>query len=212
MSRVLALGVQRHASGVSSVSAFCKFCHVGQLLRSTRDFRVSWCSHCFGIELPKAPPRGEDKRCPGCGAAFRPEWDETELDGQRLVYNLRYACNECGGVKPWPTDCYFCGAEEGVYDVRITEVVYRGRPTWTRDRLAACAACLPKVAQGFYDTPVDRVVFTTEPVDATVCAHCALDEKGLWRIRQANAGQGTLDLFHQLLCPKCRARVAALVS
>ena len=28
-----------------------------------------------------------------------------------------------------------------------------------------------------------------------------LDEKALWRIRQANANQGALDLFQKLLCP-----------
>ena len=193
------------------MSAFCKYCNAGRLLRSTRDFRVSWCSHCFAIELPKAPPRGKDKRCPQCAAGLTPEWDDVERDGRRLVYNLRYTCNECGHLKPWPTDCYFCGAEEGVVDVRITEVVYRGKPAWTRDRLAACAACLPRAAQGFYDTQVDRVAYTATPLDATACAHCALDDKELWRIHQANARQGTPDLFQKLLCPRCRGRVAALV-
>ena len=192
------------------MSAFCKFCNVGQLLRSTRDFRVSWCGHCFAIEMPKAPPRGKDKVCPECDVGMKPEWDDLVLDGRRVVYNLRYTCNECGSLKPWPTDCYFCGAEQDVYDCQITEVIYRGKSTWTRDRVVACGTCLPKIEQGFYDTQVDKVRYAKSPVDPSACVHCSMDEAALRRVQRANVQQGTLEVLEKLLCSTCRGRLAAL--
>ena len=183
---------------------------MGQLLRSTRDFRVSWCSHCFAIELPKAPPRAKEKACPACRAGLRPEWDEADLDGRRLVFNLRYACNECGHVKPWPLDCYLCGAEEDVHEIHVTEVIYRGRRAWTGDRLLACGGCLPRLEHGLYDTQVDRVTYTKTSLASTCCVHCPMDGEGLGRARRASARHGALDLFQSLLCPACRERAAAL--
>lgn len=192
------------------MSATCRSCGIGRIIRSTRDFRVGWCSHCFAIDLPKSPPRGKDKLCPKCKAGLKFEYDEAVTPAGRVVYNLRTECGECGFVKGWPEDCYFCGAEEQLYDVRVTEVTYRGKPTHSRDALVVCEPCLPKVEASLYDTQVDRVTYARTPVDPARCYHCRVDDPALKERIALNATRGSTDLLAQLLCPRCASRARSL--
>lgn len=190
------------------MSTFCRSCGIGRMIRSTRDFRVSWCSRCFWIELPKVPPRGKEKSCPRCHATLKFEFDDLETPEGRRALNFRYACAECGDVRPWGDDCYFCGAEENLYDVRITELVYRRKGGYrTQDRLVVCEEHLPKVEFNFYDTQVDQVRYEWEKIESPCCYYCHIPEDELREVFKSNREQDSLDLFIQLLCQRCQGRV-----